>query len=159
MARKVLVSTLLGASILSACSSVPVATSPDDSSWRLRNFLDNGLSETVRVYNFCYNGKETGFVAARDFEPGSHTVVTKITQTFNTIESEPKEAYATLNGDFVAGNTYVFQRDIQENTATLWIANVETGEAATDKVEVNLSIGDVVDNKMRQRRRCAVSSL
>lgn len=103
MARKLLVSTLLGASILSACSSVPVATSPDDSSWRLRNFLDNGLSETVRVYNFCYNGKETGFVAARDFEPGSHTVVTKITQTFNTIESEPKEAYATLNGDFVAG--------------------------------------------------------
>ena len=159
MTRKLFISTLLGASILAACSNVPVTTSPDDSEWRLRNFLDNGLSETVRVYNFCYNGKETGFVAARDFAPGSHTVVTKITQTFNNIESKPKEAFATLTGNFVAGNTYVFQKDIDESSATLWIADVETGEAATNKVEVTLGIGDVVDNEMRQRRRCAPSTL
>jgi len=159
MTRSMLITAVIGASMLSACTSVPVTTSPDDSQWRLRNFLDNGLAQTVRVYNFCYNGKESDFVAARDFAPGEHTVVTKITQTFNNIESKPKEAYATLKGDFEAGNTYVFQKDIEENQATLWIANVETGKAVSEQVQVTLAIGEVVDNEQRQRRRCMASTL
>lgn len=159
MAVKLVVSSILAASILTACGSVPVTTSPDNSEWRLRNFLDNSLSETVRVYNFCYNNKETGFVAARDFKPGSHSIVTKITQEFNNVESEPKQAYATLKGDFVAGSTYVFQKDVDGSEATLWIADVETGKPATDKVQVNLSIPEVVDNALRQQRRCSESTL
>ncbi len=144
---------------LTACSNAPIKTSPAESDWRLRNFVDNGLEETIRVYNFCYKGKESQFVAARDFKPGSHTVVTKIVQSFNNVESEPREAFVVLNGRFKGGRTYVFQKDINDNEATLWIADVESGEVVTEQTTVTLGVGEVVDNEQRQRRRCEVSSL
>lgn len=148
-----------GALLMVACSSAPVQTSPDDSNWRLRNFLDNGLAETIRVYNFCYQGKPTGFVAARDFEEGSHSIVARITQDFNNIGSKSLDAYTTLNGDFEGGKTYVFQNVVEGDEATIWIADIETGEAVTPKEIVKLTIPDVVDNEQYQSRRCRASTL
>ncbi len=150
---------LTSALLLTACSSVPIETSPESPDWHLQNFLDNSLSNTVRVYNFCYKGKESSFVSARDFEEGSRSVVTRITQHYNTIESKPRDAFTILNGHFESGKTYVFQNAIDENKATLWIADVETGEPVTSKETVKLTVLEVVDNQQYKNKKCETSTL
>jgi hypothetical protein len=150
---------LTSALLLTACSSGPIETSPDSSNWRLQNFLDNGLSETLRVYNFCYKGKESNFVSARDFEDGSHTIVTRITQHFNRVESKPRDAFTVLRGNFESGKTYVFQNSVEENKATLWIADIETGDPVTSKETVKLTVLDVVNNQQYKNKKCEISTL
>lgn len=150
---------VVGALSLAACSSAPVKTSPDDSHWRLRNTLDDGFTETVRVYNYCYRGKQAGFIPARDFKEGSHSIVARITQHFNHVESKPREGFVVLSGDFESGKTYAFQNQIEDNEATVWIADVENSEAVTPKEVVVLGIPDVVDHQTYKNRRCKVSTL
>jgi hypothetical protein len=145
--------------LVAACSSVPAQTSPDSSHWRLQNFLDNDLSETIRVYNFCYKEKQSSFVSARDFTEGTHSIVARITQHFNNVDSKSRDAFTTLNGHFENGKTYVFQNDIDGSEATLWIADVDTGKPITSKKTVKLTIPEVVDNEQYQSRRCAESTL
>ena len=53
------------------------------------------------------------------------------------------------------GSSYAYEK----NQATLWIADVETGKAVSEQVQVTLAIGEVVDNEQRQRRRCMASTL
>jgi len=136
-----------------------VKVGPDGSHWRLQSFLDDGLQETVKVYNYCYKGKQSSFVPARDFEKGSHSVVAHVIKQFHSVDSKPLDAFATLDGRFESGKTYVFQNAIEDNKAKVWIANAETGEAVTSKEMVKLTVPDVVDNKQYQNRRCSASTL
>lgn len=150
---------LLAGLALTACGSIPQSSSPSDSDWRLRNFEQSDLQESLRIYSFCYRGKQSEFVPARDFKPGTHTVVARVAKTFHNVESGPTEDFIMLEGDFSAGTIYVFQQALEDGKGSVWIANVETGDVVTDKKEVSLGTPEVVSNKKRQQRRCQNSTL
>ncbi|MFP3527330.1 hypothetical protein SB912_33040, partial [Pantoea sp. SIMBA_072] len=78
-----------------------------------------------------------------------------VIKQFHSVDSKPLDAFATLDGRFESGKTYVFQNAIEDNKAKVWIANAETGEAVTSKEMVKLTVPDVVDNKQYQNRRCS----
>lgn len=145
-------------SSLSACSSFPIGNSPENS-WRLQSFLDQGLSETIKVYSYCYKGKVSQYLPSREYKEGTHSVVARIVKYYLDVESKPRDAFVTLTGDFKNGQTYVFQTNQKEDKAELWIVNLETGEPVTEKVSVNLTMPDIVDNDLAQREKCEASTL
>ena len=119
-------------SFLSACSSLPIESSPENS-WRLQSFLDQGLSETIKVYSYCYKGKASKYLPSRDYKEGSHSIVARIVKYYHDVESEPMDAFVALAGEFKNGETYVFQTNQKEDKAELWIVNLETGSLLQKK--------------------------
>jgi hypothetical protein len=142
---------------LTACSS----SLADKNQFKLRNFQDKSIQASHIIYNYCYRGRETDFVTARDFEAGEQTVVARYAFIKKYVPGGPLEQFFKLKGNFEPGNIYEFRysRDSDAGTATVWIVDAANEQAVTNKATGKLVTEEVVDTPARQKARCDDSTL
>lgn len=157
MLNKSLLIASLSVIMLAGCSAM--SSNDLDSEWRLRSTRQERLDDTLLVYSACYRGKPTEFIQSRDFEPGEHTIIAKLSQTFEPLKSKPRQTYVTLNGTFSQGEIYNFAVDVSGNDATIYIVNSETDEAVTNKVKTRLDVLTLPELESRNRQRCKASTI
>lgn len=149
MNKKLLLIAPLVAS-LTACAMFPFEKEVQDGHFRVENFSYDHMNDTIEyVYLMCHNKKPTSWTAARQYPAGEHDLWVKATFQNVGVSHSYREAFVNFKMELPAGGNYQLAHEIQNETVSIWLQDVETKEKASEVITTSLNRKNVGDSGKR----------
>lgn len=112
---------------LLGCGVLPIQSEIKEDHLRFENFKRDISDDLEYVYLMCANKKPTSWLYPRQFASGAHELWVKVKTSKRDVPHSTKVAVVNIKVTLDADKSYMLNRKIVKDEASLWIQEVDTG--------------------------------
>ncbi|MCF7499864.1 hypothetical protein [Pseudoalteromonas sp. L1] len=145
-------SLVVSAVLMTACSALPIKKDIDEGKFRVENFQYEHGKQRDYVYLMCNSKSVSAWEQARQYEAGEHVLWVKAVISERDFPSSEKNAFARFDMNFKEGGNYTLNREVKGDKISIWFADKETGNQASEVITKELKRPLVIEDQLRKKQ-------